>query len=231
MIVYKLTNTLNQKSYIGMTTQSSEKRLRQHVCASKKDDLKNSLIARAIKKYGVKNFALEEISKALDIEDLRKKEFLAIKDYNTLSPNGYNLKEGGQIGGNGGSNKGIKWSETARKRHSQTMKNRNLEAWNKGLKGVLKPNKGSFTKEKVTGEKNPFYGKSHGAETIKKLSKANDLIKRKIVCLETGEIFDSIKAATVKMNLDLGNLYKVLVKKNKTIKGYSFEYFNKEESK
>ena len=43
--------------------------------------------------------------------------------------------------------------------------------------------------EKMTGENHPMYGKHHSKETIEKLSK-------KVICITTGETFDSIKDAS-----------------------------------
>ena len=44
-----------------------------------------------------------------------------------------------------------------------------------------------------TGEQNPFYGKTHNEETRKRMSDAQ--AKRKVICLNTGEVFNSIVEA------------------------------------
>ena len=48
-IIYGLENLLNHKIYIGQTHRTLEARFRQHKCA-------NTLIGRAIRKYGKENF-------------------------------------------------------------------------------------------------------------------------------------------------------------------------------
>lgn len=83
-IIYKITNKVNGKSYIGQTRYTLEFRWRQH--QHKKD---NTYFHNAIKKYGVDNFTLE-ILEECDVENLSSREIFYIAKYNTFS-NGYNL--------------------------------------------------------------------------------------------------------------------------------------------
>ena len=53
--------------------------------------------------------------------------------------------------------------------------------------------------EAEKGENNPFYGKHHSEETKQKLSK-------KVVCITTGKIFNSIKYACNYYNVSQGNM-------------------------
>ena len=54
--VYKITNKLNNKIYIGQSV-NIERRWKEHIC----DNRKNSLIHLAIQKYGKDNFDFEVI--------------------------------------------------------------------------------------------------------------------------------------------------------------------------
>jgi group I intron endonuclease len=57
MLIYLITNLLNNKQYIGQTTQSLEKRWQRHCW---KSTSKNSMpICHAISKYGKENFKIE----------------------------------------------------------------------------------------------------------------------------------------------------------------------------
>jgi len=85
--VYKITNLLNNKVYIGKT-KDLKKRWSQH-CANQK---KNSLIAKAIQKYGFENFKFETLFESKDELLVNEQEFLFIKQENCLVPNGYNLR-------------------------------------------------------------------------------------------------------------------------------------------
>jgi len=94
-IVYKITNQVNQKSYIGQTSRTLNQRKQEHVNNAKKSKKPASLLYKAIRKYGVENFEwtlLEECSN--DILDDREKFY--IKKLRThSSKGGYNLTEGG----------------------------------------------------------------------------------------------------------------------------------------
>lgn len=93
MYIYKITNKINNKVYIGQTTKSINLRWQRH-CA---DALKNRLdtkFARAIRKYGKDNFVVEEIDTAQSKEELNQKEIYWINYYNSILE-GYNSVDGG----------------------------------------------------------------------------------------------------------------------------------------
>ena len=56
-IIYQLKNKINGKIYIGKTTQSVMTRFHKHCHASLKDS--NTLIHKAIRKYGKENFEVD----------------------------------------------------------------------------------------------------------------------------------------------------------------------------
>lgn len=62
--IYKVTNTINQKVYIGYTSKSVEKRRQEHLIASGKKS--NTRFHKALSKYGSKNFVWECIYQSLD---------------------------------------------------------------------------------------------------------------------------------------------------------------------
>lgn len=88
--LYKITNLINNKIYIGQTVHP-EKRWWEHRQRAKThyDDYPIHL---AISKYGEDNFTFE-VLEWTDDYDNREREL--IKEYNSLSPNGYNLIDGG----------------------------------------------------------------------------------------------------------------------------------------
>lgn len=67
-IVYKITNKLNGKVYIGQTTEGIEKRWKRH-CGYQIND--GTYFHNAIKKYGAENFTIEIIDKAKNQEELQ----------------------------------------------------------------------------------------------------------------------------------------------------------------
>lgn len=92
MIIYKITNKINGKIYIGQTVNDLSRRWSQHIsCAKRKDT--NMSIVNAIRKYGKDNFDIEEIDRATCLQELSIKEEFFINMLNSFSPIGYNLKE------------------------------------------------------------------------------------------------------------------------------------------
>lgn len=108
-VIYKITNNLNDKIYIGKTIQKLSTRIYQHVWDSKSNkDNSNNKFHNAIRKYGENNFTVTIIDGALSDSELKEKEKFWIKSYDS-TVNGYNTT----FGGDGVTNtKGIKKSET-----------------------------------------------------------------------------------------------------------------------
>lgn len=97
--IYKITNIVNNKIYIGQVyNKTIYDRFKRH-CADA-SPLAPSYIDRAINKYGSDNFVVEEIDTAENKEELNNKEKYWISFYNSTNHNiGYNLTDGGD-GGN-----------------------------------------------------------------------------------------------------------------------------------
>ena len=94
MIIYLVTNLVNQMKYVGQTIQTLKKRKAAHLNAAYRGS--TYYFHRSIKKYGKQNFSWEVIYKASSFEELNGKEIEYIKKYNTFSKFGYNLTEGGR---------------------------------------------------------------------------------------------------------------------------------------
>lgn len=58
MIIYKVTNLITNKSYIGLSTRTLQERKLEHL---RHLDSENTYFHRAIKKYGKENFSWEII--------------------------------------------------------------------------------------------------------------------------------------------------------------------------
>ena len=94
--IYKITNKLNNKVYIGQTIQKPIERFYQH-CAKKCDKyILNMVIHKAIFKYGKDNFTFEVIEE-VPKQQLNEREEYWIKYYNSYT-DGYNSTKGGQDG-------------------------------------------------------------------------------------------------------------------------------------
>lgn len=97
MEVYKITNTINQKLYIGQTVKTAKKRFEDHKQAFKKYVKKGkntTKLYNAFKEIGIENFKVEKIENCETREELDKREIYWIKNLNTMEQ-GYNTLPGG----------------------------------------------------------------------------------------------------------------------------------------
>ncbi len=96
--IYRITNLENQKIYIGQTSEiNPNTRWRSHKRAVKYGN-GCPVLSNAIKCYGIDKFKFEVIFTCPN-EELDQYEIEYIKQYNCIVPNGYNVQEGGHVGG------------------------------------------------------------------------------------------------------------------------------------
>ena len=148
--IYKITNTLNGKSYIGQTIHDAVKgRIRKHL----NGDLRGSqLVKRAIEKYGKNAFTYEILHDGVIPEFLDTLEIESIEKFNTIAPHGYNLTYGGE----GGTP-----SEETRRKMSEAQKGEKNPMYGK-----------SPSEETIRKRSEALTGKKRTSETRKKLSEA-----------------------------------------------------------
>ena len=94
--VYKLTCTLNQKIYIGITKRPISERMKQHRKLARSGS--NFLISRAIKKHGWENFKVDLLAEKLTQSEAHDMEISLIKRLGACYEHGYNMTPGGQLG-------------------------------------------------------------------------------------------------------------------------------------
>lgn len=123
--IYKITNNINGKFYIGKTSRTINWRFSTHKSASISP---KDYFHRALKKYGSENFSIfciKEVREDDDIDELEKHYIAWLKPQ-------YNLKEGGEGG-----------------RHSDISKNR-MSKSQKGVKRIRTPEGKKKWKEKLS---------------------------------------------------------------------------------
>ena len=92
--IYKISNNFNAQVYVGQTWRPLDKRFKEHAVYSGSPKLHNSII-----KHGLSGFAIELLwEDECTQTELDAREAAFITELGTLSPNGYNLKEGGSGG-------------------------------------------------------------------------------------------------------------------------------------
>ena len=73
-IIYKITNTINSKIYIGRTSIGIKSRWRDHLTRFKEGSYSHLRLYRAFLKYGIENFIIEEIDSCQSFEDMKRIE-------------------------------------------------------------------------------------------------------------------------------------------------------------
>ena len=98
MLIYKITNKINNKCYIGQTIKDPEERWKEHLShafGTHPNDI-NKTLYKAIRKYGIENFTFEVLQDNIEtFEQLDKAEIYWIDFYNSFIK-GYNETFGGQ---------------------------------------------------------------------------------------------------------------------------------------
>lgn len=91
--IYKITNDINNKIYIGKTSFSIQKRFQEHCRDAFRDRNEKRPLYAAMRKYGVEHFSIQLIEECLDsIASDRESYWIGV--YQTYS-NGYNATLGG----------------------------------------------------------------------------------------------------------------------------------------
>ena len=99
ILIYKVTNKINKKIYIGQTTLTLNQRQNRHRTTfyhQRAREVNSSRFYNAIGKYGFDNFKFEEIEKCDTLESLDEREMYWIQFYKSHERKfGYNIKLGG----------------------------------------------------------------------------------------------------------------------------------------
>lgn len=161
-IIYKVTNLIDGKIYIGQTIQTLAQRRRAHEHERARS---TAYFHKALRKHGLDNFRWEELETCYSKEELFEREIHWIKRLGCMAPSGYNSAEGG---------KGGAYLATHKKRISEAMSGRSLSAETRRKIGLVHQGKKLTaehieTMKSLIGEKNHFFGRTHSEETKKRI--------------------------------------------------------------
>ena len=241
--IYKITNIRNKKNYIGQTVKERPSdRFSQHryLATHPEQEKSVSYLHRAMLADGLENFVFEVIEE-VDNSLLNEREIFWIKEYNSLSPNGYNLTTGGE--GTPGfsrpqtTEERIKRKESTKKfyiKHPEAKiraSEKTKKLWeNDDYRKRVTESQKKYYKEhpdKFLGENNPMYGKKHTEEALQKIRAHAATRKIKIAqldkdTLEIIKVFNGIKEAEKELNVSHGWLSKA-ARANKIAYGYRWK--------
>ena len=147
--IYKITNNINHKTYIGQHLYHGSLLVEDGYMGS------GIILKKAQKKYGIENFSKEIVTIAMSRSEANVLEkFYISKERNENSYGCYNVADGGQ---GGAWNKGIPCSEESKKKISEALKGReHSEEW----------------KRKINENSTKFSGHHHSEESRKKISES-----------------------------------------------------------
>lgn len=224
--IYIITNLITGKTYIGQSIDI-QRRFHEHRCISHES---NRHLKYALAKYGKENFKYEVLEECKE-DELDERERYYIEK---LKPE-YNITTGGQ-------DSLRRFPDEIKKKISEKSKeqwkNMSYEAKEARIKNNLKgPRKGHAVSEETRQKlRDKNLGKKQSPETIEKRRKTlkskklngyvrkNDANKKKVVCIETGDIYESVKAAAESIGADPSSVSSMLKGRQKSVKGLHFEY-------
>lgn len=196
----------NGKCYVGMTRYTMERRAK-----GGSNYIRSHAFYNAIQKYGWDNFIHEVLESGLSFEEACEKERYYIKKFHSLTTeNGYNLDDGGKANHTVSEETRRKLSE---KRRGIKMPPRSEEA-RRRLSLALTGRK--FTPEHCANISRAKSGPAYSGK--------NNSHPRKVRCVETGVVFDTIKEAGEFKGGSSKNIISCCRGRLKTSGGYHWEY-------
>ena len=216
MVIYKTTNLINGKIYIGK--KSNMKRFNSYFGSG-------IVIKHAIKKYGIKNFSKEILQECSSFEELNDAEKHWIKHYNSIDPViGYNRS----YGGDGFSGITKETIEKIRQKHLGSKRSKEtclkISESRKGMRFSEEhlKNLSIVRRKRVITEETRK--KTSNSWTDKMKEKQANRYKKIIICLETGIEYSCAGEAAEKMGLSRSSIYHNLHGRNKSVKKYTFKF-------
>lgn len=215
-IIYTCTNLINGKVYVGQTTRSLDKRMYEHL--QNKHKGRTTKFYRALTKYDESVFKWEQIDFATSKEDLCTKEIFYIRKFNSFAK-GYNMTKGGEAFHSYGKQKPIICLETLKVYPSISKAKADFPVgcFDSLLKGKIFTVGGYHWDYYIEGndyKNNGYFGKPP--------------VKRhtKIICLETGKIYDRIRDAELDTGIHQSHISCVLKGKQKLAGGYHWAVYS-----
>lgn len=241
--IYIISNTVNNKVYIGQTIHTIEKRWKEHLYNS---NHRNQILYYAMRKYGKEKFSIKILEEVSNTElDYKEREY--IKKFNSISPFGYNVTTGGSKFEN---DNPMFHDEICTKLSKYFIGDRNPakrpDVKEKIRQKALGRKVSDKTKLKMSKNNGRYWkGKHHSEETKQKISLNHGMRGKygiqnpnsKSIAMidkntdEVIEVFDAINSAVryLKMNFSLqhcngSNISNVANGKQKTAYGYVWKF-------
>lgn len=240
MLIYKITNKINGKIYIGLTKAKTPRRRWIYHRRDRSRDTHLPLY-KAMNKYGVDSFNFEVIHDNINsVEELVELEKFYIKKFESYkSSKGYNCTNGGECNDTLVKNKNANFGrkskhfiELNRRRKGIPLSAEHRENISKSQIGRLHTNdsKNKMSLRKREDWANGVYStKEYREKQSKSKIGVPNLKKRKIViCTSINRLFQSVEDAALYFTGDkkkVANIISTLKCRTKTAYGHRFEYY------
>lgn len=232
--IYAVIHEKSGMAYIGQSVNNIRDRVASHFsdAFNKKKTIYNTRFSEAIRRFGIESFSVWELSRHYSQEDLDRAEIDAIKKYRTNLSCGFNSESGGK--------RNYVYSQVTVEKMSASRMGPKNPRYGKEVSAKTRKLIGDATR----GEKSAWYGKKHTKEELRKISESNRKYysehperaaaiaarrRRKIICLDTGKIYDSMTDAAIEHKTTVAKLCCVCKGKSKTVSGKRFSYYNEGE--
>lgn len=227
MLVYQAHNIVTGRFYIGKTTKTLARRIRQHYNDTSIGRI--TYFHKALRKYHPDAFKWDILGTASTLDELNQLERRWINLLRECGHKTYNMRDGGDGGSRPGAENpkyGTHLSDSQKEKISRTLKEYYATHSNpmQGKSGPLAPQFGKPRSEDVKrrlseahkGRKHPYHegGKNPSA--------------RAVICMDTGERFETATHASHRYNTDLSTIIKCCKGKVKLARGKSYRYADTE---
>lgn len=209
--IYKIENTSNKKCYIGQSVQI-ENRKRQHFYHLAKGNHENRYLQNAYNK-SPECFAFEVLEEC-EIEQLNSLEQFYIWLFSSKSSeHGYNLDDGGMDG-----------------RHLSEETKKKISDWlyeNAPMRGKKHTKE---TKERISASKRNISEETRKRMSESHMGKSGEVHPRskKVVCVDTGEIYANAREAARMTNAHPSAIYMVCNGERETAGGLQWKRFKED---
>lgn len=228
--IYGIQNTVTDEWYVGQSANILKRR-GTHIRNLLANKHENKHLQRSFNKYGKENFCFQ-ILEHCSIEELNDCETKWIMEKDSKC-HGFNMTEGGDgIRGFCFSDevkakmsqihRGHPVSEEQRRKLSEAKSGEKHHQWGKSISDETK----AKISKTLSGEGCFWYGKRRSQEVKDAVSKANKgkppVNRKSVICVEIGEVFESIKSAAKFINRSHATLSEA-IKNNKVCGGYHWK--------
>lgn len=247
-IIYKITNLINNKTYIGLTRKSLKERWYGHCYKSKSKPV--CYLHRAISKYGADKFVIEHIASSLTVEQGCKFEQQVIKQEKPE----YNLTNGGECTkgrklmvetyikiavANRGKKRTLEMnaanSAQAKERYLNNSEYREkiLEALAKAHKNRLQYEEKRLIAVRIAAQEGKMSWVMTEERKTRQLANITSIEARakmakskqkKVICVTNGEVYESLLKCSEKTKIPFSSISYVCLGKRNSIYGLKFKY-------